>query len=892
MANQKTPIYEEENQPGSTLMKVIGALACFGLAVLMVYLSLAEPQQGTAMVAIRNITRGIGGSLSVLLSLIFVWVGALFVFSARGKKLRVWRILMNALLFICVFTGVQLFSAQEIIESHMRLTTFPNFVSCSYQLGTGGGALGALLAYPLYMGIGSWGGLIVTILFALLSLTATGHTQKFVRWTRRNAETARYKSDQRRKVKEQERMFDYSEYDELEMQPQPPRSRPQSRRRVEEDYMIINSTPEPAQPRRKAEPAPKTAPARKKKLYKEVIDREAAVEEPTFEYESDLEIPKPLRKLRESRKPVQEETPQEAAAEIKPASHFPRDVKDIFDVEPEEEESVVQPEPVRPEPAARYTPPKKTIVEGTRALGVDDVPATQHEDIEDDDTPFDIPHSQLKKQQKAQAEAARREVDYKYPPMNLLGKGEKKNLIQENKEIDRQKGELLVKTLQEFGVETKYIGSAHGPAVTCLEIVPAPGVQVNKIKGRADDIALRLAVESVRIEAPIPGKAAVGIEIPNEKKEIIYLRDVLESQNAKMEKSRIAFGLGKDNSGRFIMADIAKMPHMLVAGETGSGKSVCINSIIVSILYRATPDEVRLILIDPKVVELQVYNDIPHLIAPVVTDPKKAASALNWAVAEMMNRYDKFAKCGVRNIAGYNEKLAPGEEKMPRIVIIIDELADLMMVAPGEVEDSICRLTQLARAAGMHLIVATQRPSVNVVTGLIKANIPTRVAFQTSSIVDSRTIIEHGGAEKLLGHGDMLFKPGGKERLRIQGSFISDEEVISVVEFIKANSSVGYDEDVVEKIENSVLSDAEKEEKRDCSDKVDERLEEAIEIVVMAGQASISMLQRKMGVGYARAGKLIDEMERRGIISPADGAKPREVLITREQFYDMFQDEE
>ena len=431
---------------------------------------------------------------------------------------------------------------------------------------------------------------------------------------------------------------------------------------------------------------------------------------------------------------------------------------------------------------------------------------------------------------------------------------------------------------------------AHGPAVTCFELQPAPGIKVSRITALADDIALRLAALSVRIEAPIPGKAAVGVEIPNDHVEMVRLRDVLESPEARRHPSRIAVGLGKDNSGRYIVADIAKMPHVLIAGQTGSGKSVCINAIITSILYRATPEEVRLIMIDPKVVELSIYNDIPHLIAPVVTDPKKAASALDWAVAEMETRYKRFAERSVRDIKGYNKALAPDEKMMPQMVIVIDELADLMMVAPGDVEDSICRLAQKARAAGMHLVIATQRPSVNVITGIIKANIPSRIAFSVSSQIDSRTIIDHGGAERLLGNGDMLFVPSGINKpIRVQGAWVSDEEVNAVVSYIKERSETTYDEDVVEKIENAVRSDAEREE---VSNEYDPKLAEAVEIVVEAGQASVSMLQRRMRVGYARAGRLIDEMEKRGIVSEADGAKPRTVLISREQMMNMFDTEE
>ena len=478
------------------------------------------------------------------------------------------------------------------------------------------------------------------------------------------------------------------------------------------------------------------------------------------------------------------------------------------------------------------------------------------------------------------------EEGYNYPPIDLLEQGEQVKNTSALKEADRQKADKLIETLESFGIETRLIGIAHGPAVTRFELQPAPGVKVSRITALADDIALGLAALSVRIEAPIPGKAAVGVEIPNDKVEMVRLRDVLESPDAKRHPSKIAVGLGKDNSGRYIVADIAKMPHVLIAGQTGSGKSVCINSIISSILYRATPEEVRMILIDPKVVELSIYNDIPHLIAPVVTDPKKASSALEWAVAEMSTRYKRFAERGVRDIKGYNKALEPGEKRMPQMVIVIDELADLMMVCPGEVEDSICRLAQLARAAGMHLVIATQRPSVNVITGVIKANIPTRIAFSVASQVDSRTMIDHGGAEKLLGNGDMLFVPSGINKpIRVQGAWVSDEEVHKIVTYIKERTETTYDEDVVERIENAIRSDAEKEE---VEQEYDPKLAEAVEIVVEAGQASVSMLQRRMRVGYARAGRLIDEMERRGVVSEADGAKPRSVLITREQMNAMF----
>lgn len=478
--------------------------------------------------------------------------------------------------------------------------------------------------------------------------------------------------------------------------------------------------------------------------------------------------------------------------------------------------------------------------------------------------------------------------EYNYPPVDLLQLAERRQ-VADAEQKDQLKAQKLEETLHSFGISAKLTGIAHGPAVTRFEMQPAPGVKVSRIVNLADDIALNLAATSVRIEAPIPGKPAIGVEVPNEVVETVPIREVLESDEARRHPSRLAVALGKDNGGRYIIADIAKMPHVLIAGATGSGKSVCINSIICSILYRATPEEVRLIMVDPKVVELSVYNGIPHLLVPVVTDPKKAAGALNWAVLEMTDRYKRFADRGVRDMKGYNRALQEGEKPLPQIVVIIDELADLMMVSPGEVEEAICRLAQLARAAGIHLVIATQRPSVNVITGVIKANIPSRIAFTVASQVDSRTILDVGGAEKLLGRGDMLYAPAGTNKPhRVQGTWVSDEEVHDVVEYIKARHTAEYNEDIIEHMDNAEKSEAEEEKPLD---EHDELLPQAVEIVVESGQASISMLQRRLRIGYARAGRLIDDMASRGIVSQSEGAKPRNVLITREQFRAMFQED-
>ena len=479
--------------------------------------------------------------------------------------------------------------------------------------------------------------------------------------------------------------------------------------------------------------------------------------------------------------------------------------------------------------------------------------------------------------------------NYEYPPVELLSKGSQKGIKGGAKALT-DTATKLQKTLYSFGVSAKVENVSVGPAITRYELKPAEGVRVSKIANLADDIALNLAAETIRIEAPIPGKQAVGIEVPNKEKQAVHLREVLESEEFEDSESKLTIALGKDVAGNTQLADIGKMPHVLIAGSTGSGKSVCINTIITSIIYKAKPSEVKLVMVDPKVVELSVYNGIPHLLIPVVTDPKKAAGALAWAVQEMDNRYNLFAKKGVRDLKGYNKavKKDEGVGMLPQIVIIVDELADLMMVAAKDVEESICRLAQKARAAGMHLVIATQRPSVDVITGLIKANVPSRIAFAVSSQVDSRTILDSVGAEKLLGKGDMLYFPAGAPKpARVQGAFVSDEEVEKIVDFIKQNGTATYSEDILETIENSNKTDKEIAMEKDEDDDTDPFLMDAIVTVVETGQASTSFIQRKFKVGYARAGRIIDQMEERGVISGYQGSKPREVLMTLEKLNEL-----
>lgn len=582
-----------------------------------------------------------------------------------------------------------------------------------------------------------------------------------------------------------------------------------------------------------------------------------------------------------------EEMPEEAwdmesqaAALAAEAMRAAEEKTDFHFADLEDAEETVSPEMDMPEveePAAEEMP-----VEEVQPI-VKEVPAeTSVPEPANQETTKTEAQKEAVQQPAAPAEPA--EKPYVFPPINLLGR-DPGNTAGSGILEQQKNGRKLEMTLKSFGVEARVINVSAGPTVTRYEVSPSQGVKVSKIVNLADDIALNLAASGIRIEAPIPGKAAVGIEVPNKETKSVYLRTVLESDAFRKHPSKLAFALGEDITGNPIVTDIAKMPHLLIAGATGSGKSVCINTLITSILYKADPKEVKLLLVDPKVVELSVYNGIPHLLIPVVTDPKKASAALNWAVREMLERYNDFAACGVRDIKGFNamkEEKGEPEAKMPQIVIIIDELADLMMAAPGEVEDSICRLAQMARAAGMHLIIATQRPSVDVITGVIKANIPSRLAFAVSSGIDSRTILDMVGAEKLLGKGDMLFYPSGQSKpSRIQGAFVTDKEVEQIVDFLRKSSRPGYTQEMVDQITAVAKTTG------GLSEETDGFFEQAVDLILEKEKASVSMLQRQFRIGYNRAARLMDELERRGMVGPEEGSKPRKVLITRAQWEEM-----
>ena len=537
----------------------------------------------------------------------------------------------------------------------------------------------------------------------------------------------------------------------------------------------------------------------------------------------------------------------------------------------------------------------------------DDITINRAQPIMEEEAPIPepVPEKRKTKESKKQVETAtanveqeikkseeKRAKEYVFPPLSLLKHGKKSG--GDSDAHLRQTAMKLQQTLQNFNVNVTVTNVSCGPSVTRYELQPEQGVKVSKIVGLADDIKLNLAAADIRIEAPIPGKAAVGIEVPNKENTAVMLRDLLETDEFQNHESKIAFAAGRDIAGKVVVADIMKMPHVLIAGATGSGKSVCINTLIMSILYKADPKDVKLIMIDPKVVELSVYNGIPHLMIPVVTDPKKAAGALNWAVAEMMKRYDLFAQYNVRDLKGYNAKVETVEaieeegkpEKLPQIVIIVDELADLMMVAPGEVEESICRLAQLARAAGIHLVLATQRPSVNVITGLIKANMPSRIAFSVSSGVDSRTIIDMNGAEKLLGKGDMLFYPAGYQKpARVQGAFVSDKEVQAVVDFLVKNSeSVQYNEEITNHVNSASVAAGGTVSGNSGADDRDAYFVDAGKFIIEKDKASIGMLQRVFKIGFNRAARIMDQLAQAGVVGEEEGTKPRKVLMSMEQF--------
>ena len=883
-AQTNRPAARRNVNPNETRGTVLGLAAV--LTGILHFLGDSNP----FLAYLHTLAQGLMGSLSVLLPVLLALLSVrAFQYASRKDESCRWPIL-PCLLFVSVLSAVQAFYVTHV-EASMGIPGYFNFITQAYRMCEGGGAIGSLIGYPLTQLLTKWGALACIVLIwiaimqktGLISIAAIGGF--LGRKSREAGEKIGSFSDKVR-TRSTERnnsgIFNEEIYkgEVSGLRPNDLGKGKEPDRRV---VPLKGVGDEFSVPSLGAKGKKKQTDAQSKKgffgtgkskrkgfsLLDELAHEDQQTKNERFMKQADEEQKRIERRKAESSKGT-------AFQETK---------------KPEAEPAAKAKTPQQPKPSFFDGPVKSGAGKSVKQNTEQGKPS---------DTTYVKPASDRKPEVKSQpAPKAKPEpvLRYKYPPLDLMEAGSVNFATGRYDDGDLGKAKVLIETLNNFSIPVELTGVSHGPAVTRFEIRPASGIKVSRVASYADDIAMALSAESVRIEAPIPGKNAVGVEVPNEKKELVHLRDILQSDDVRKSTKRLIVGLGKDNSGRFIVADLAKMPHVLIAGQTGSGKSVCINAIIVSILYRSTPDEVKMIMIDPKMVELNVYNTIPHLLVPVVTDPRKAAGALDWAVAEMDRRYKLFSSVGAKNIESYNAHLSQegGETPMPQIVIIIDELADLMMTSPKEVEDSINRLAQLARAAGMHLVIATQRPSVNVITGLIKANIPTRIAFTVASGVDSRTILDSIGAEKLLGNGDMLYLPPNKNKpMRLQGAWVSEEEVQDIVDYISSGERADYDEDMLEHLENSALSDAEKKDKKDLqvNDDIDDMFEAALRCVVDAGQASISMLQRKLRIGYARAGRLIDEMAQRGYVSNSEGSKSREVLITREDVERIFAKDE
>ena len=904
---------------------------------------------GSDNIVCRLLT-GVSGAFRHLTCAVLLWIGLLITFAGR-KALDAGRVSMIAAGLMLLYALVHIFSARVIADSLTLGGGWLNFIRQSYITGWGAGAIGAILSYPAYALCGQWGGfavllvllLIDVVMFARIPLRSLGEQaqthiqQSYDDFRQRQSVRDQIRREERDERRRQRDSFNWDEPSVTDETPrktvaQPPkpgtghsasdeaspfempdalraaagRRRPVFSEKAEpthdepaysEEAPVYEANPETDYG---SAPDDDSAPSESVPAYDQTaVDDAPVYDAPAGESSEDeddeppFDIPGYETEAQPEQEPVDisdyREIPADQFSEDEtnaaPAYDSDDDLFDNFD----EDEDVAAVAPVSPVTGRDR---RRPVLGETAALREPQQPKPSFTDAPNSGLNLERSTRAAMTQSAPAHENAALPVtgdEYNYPPLDLLAVP-KPSVVGHNSARDQEKAQKLEETLHEFNINATLTDIAHGPTVTRFELAPAPGVKVSRITALSDDIALRLAAMSVRIEAPIPGKAAVGVEIPNDEIETVPLREVLESPEARKAPSRLAAAIGKDNAGRYVIGDIAKMPHVLIAGATGSGKSVCINCIICSILYRATPDEVRLIMIDPKVVELSIYNGIPHLLVPVVTDPKKASGALQWAVAEMTDRYKKFAAKEVRDIKGYNKKCAlTGEKMMPQIVIIIDELADLMMVCPGEVEDSICRLAQLARAAGIHLVIATQRPSVNVITGVIKANIPARIAFTVSSFVDSRTILDVGGAEKLLGRGDMLFAPAGSNKMqRVQGAWVSDDEIHSIVEYIKNRHQAEYSADLNDFMESREVDTTEEPDEDPAEKESDKLLPQALEIAFNAGQVSISMLQRKLAIGYARAGRLVDELANRGVVSQAEGAKPRTVIMTRDAYNALY----
>ncbi len=869
---------EKNSRFGDTILDEV-ILIIIMLISLVAEISLLTEKMGIIGHLFSNLFKGLFGFAGALLPLcIIIYCG--WLLASEERKMPVIRGLGGLLFLLCVAAGVQLIHP---IESSANINLFQKAV-LYYGEGsiTNGGLLGGAFGGLLYRALDTLGSTLMLIALLIISLIMVTGKSFFQAITDYSAHQKAMQKVRQEKIKsraEQIRLMEQAEAEKQERRRQREKKKDSYniQLRDEEGYTV-------------AAPAVEETVFRKKdpKNYKK------ATPIYNFTFEGNQEVP--VDNVTEDFEIEAVEENQQANEEI-PIMIHSKEVHDegedmleeIFKEAPEEvsfpeEEAVLFAE--EPHPDAEEIPivvleddiEVLNASEGTNAS--DELNASEDisEEVAEEKA---VEETENTSKAEVPAESVEEEIPYVFPPIELLGKDPKSGGGDSKAEM-LANAKKLESTLKSFGVDAKVIQINRGPTVTRYELSPSQGVKVSKIVNLADDIALNLAASGIRIEAPIPGKAAVGIEVPNRETQSVYLRTVLDSDAFHNHASKLAFALGEDIAGNPVVTDIGKMPHLLIAGATGSGKSVCINTLITSILYKSDPKDVKLLLVDPKVVELSVYNGIPHLLIPVVTDPKKASAALNWAVREMLQRYNDFAAFGVRDIKGFNAmKEEEGDEKgkMPQIVIVIDELADLMMAAPGEVEDSICRLAQMARAAGMHLIIATQRPSVDVITGVIKANIPSRLAFAVSSGIDSRTILDMVGAEKLLGKGDMLFYPAGQSKpARLQGAFVTDKEVEDIVSFLKKSGRPGYTQDTIDQITKVTKSGM------DADEDSDEFFGQAVDLIIEKEKASVSMLQRQFRIGYNRAARLMDELERKGMVGPEDGSKPRKVLITRAQW--------
>lgn len=832
--NSLTKAQEERLMEQKRQRNQVRAIVLFAAAILMGCMILIPGE--SVWHWFHDLFMGLFGTWAILWPILLIYVAVMTAMERPVGRLRS-KIILSAVIIILACSASYIFSDVQADSTDGYFSVLGRLYTAGTVSG-GAGLSGGLLGYPFVMmmgGIGSKIAILLVLFVALMILTGTTLVQLF----RTMAKPAKVVATNVNQVREH--------YETQRQQ-----------NRMTNIDIALDNEELPAHPVQS--PAPQPVSGKKSAGKNEKRDRlfqafgmggkKVDIETQKAEEKAPVPAEKFMPEPTEAPLPASAEAAVEAARDA-----FRTEEKAVEKAEQEKGEL----HPAQP----RQVSPAANISQRPSAFPGSDSPQVSHD-------------------------------GYVFPPTSMLEASRQANAALELEE-QQHNGQLLVQTLKNFGVQTKILDICRGPAVTRYELQPAAGVKISKITNLSDDIAMNLAASGVRIEAPIPGKAAVGIEVPNKHKSIVRMRELIESNSFITAKSKLTVALGRDIAGQVSCADLAKMPHILIAGTTGSGKSVCINSLIISLLYKSAPDEVRFLMIDPKVVELGIYNGIPHLLVPVVTDPRKAAGALGWAVTEMLNRYKTFADCNVRDLVGYN-KLAESKNyqdddgqpmlRMPQIVIIIDELADLMMAAPNEVEDSICRLAQMARAAGMHLVVATQRPSVDVVTGLIKANIPSRIAFTVSSPVDSRTILDTGGAEKLLGQGDMLFAPVGCQKpVRIQGCFVSDSEIESIVNFVKhTREETTYDSKIMEEIEKNAVQEREKTSGDEADPLQDPMINEAIKCVVEAGQASTSLLQRRLRLGYARAGRLIDELEQLGVVGPHEGSKPRQVLMTYQQW--------